>query len=74
MNRLLIASASVLVIALISITVPGQANAQSAADPKVIREANMARMNEQLVRELKEKEEAEARQARESAGVHGSIT
>ena len=67
MNRLLTALAPVLLIALISITVPGQAYAQSAADPKAIREANMARMNEQLARELKEKEEAEARQAKESA-------
>jgi hypothetical protein len=66
-NRLLIALAPALVIALISITVPGQADAQSGADPKAIREANMARMNEQLARELKEKEEAEARQAKESA-------
>jgi uncharacterized caspase-like protein/WD40 repeat protein len=65
-NRLLIASAPALFIALISITVPGQADAQSATDPKVIREASMARMNEQLVREMKEKEEAEARQAREA--------
>jgi WD40 repeat protein len=66
-NRHPIAPALTLIIALLSVVAPGPSRAQAGADLKTLRGADMARINEQLERELKEKEEAQARRAKEEA-------
>ncbi|CAH0178721.1 hypothetical protein SRABI118_01179 [Massilia sp. Bi118] len=67
MNRHPIAPALALAIVLFSVVAAGPSHGQAAADLKTLRGADMARINEQLERELKEKEEAQARRAKEEA-------